>query len=78
MLKAILFTDDAIVYTSSKYLEHVVYCMTRGFDILGDCFKANKLSLNVSKKNFTLFTKINSNIISGLYWMDKTFRGKYV
>ena len=57
LLKAILFADDATMYASSKNLEQLVYCINRELDILADWFKANKLSLNVTKTNFILFTK---------------------
>ena len=57
LLKAILFADDATVYASSKNLEQLVYCINQELDILADWFKANKLSLNVTKTNFILFTK---------------------
>ncbi len=57
MLKAILFADDATVYASSSSLSYLAGLINHELSILADWFKANKLSVNVGKTNFIVFTK---------------------
>lgn len=54
--KSVIFADDTTVYQSSKDIKELYINMNRELDSLSDWFRANKLSLNVSKSNFMLFT----------------------
>lgn len=56
-LKAILFADVATIYASPSSLPDLITLINHEMSILADYFKANKLSVNVAKRNFILFTK---------------------
>ena len=64
--KAIQFADDTTLYMSHKNL-HVLYTfVNQDLVSLNDWFRANKLSLNVSKTNYVLFSNkrlINDNLV---------------
>ncbi len=47
LLKAILFSDDATVYASSKSINELSNVVNQELETLGAWFRANKLSLNV-------------------------------
>ena len=53
--KSILFADDTTVYVSGKNIRSLKDSIRQDLDFLVDWFKANKLSLNLSKTNYVLF-----------------------
>ena len=53
----ILFADDTTVYISGDDINLMYSVMNEELDNLSDWFRANKLSLNVSKTNCVLFNK---------------------
>jgi len=53
---AILFADDTTIYTKSKNLNELYNIVNSDLQNLYDWFNANKLSLNISKTNYMLFT----------------------
>lgn len=55
--RCVLFADDTTVYYSSRNLEHVIQNISADLKNLTEWFKANKLSLNITKTNYMLFTK---------------------
>ncbi len=55
-LKAILFADDSTVYGSSKSLSTLVRNTQDDLNKLNDWLCANKLSLNINKTNFIVFS----------------------
>ena len=59
--KTILFADDTTMYLSSNNLTYLYNNINEELDSLKDWFRANKLSLNVSKTNYVIFN--NKNII---------------
>ena len=62
--KCILFADDTNVYHSSTNLNELIGLIEEDLVTLTDWFCANKLSLNVNKTNFLVFSpkeKIISN-----------------
>ena len=54
-LKSILFADDTTVYVSGNSKANMFVLMKAELDTLIDWFRANKLSLNISKTNYVLF-----------------------
>ena len=56
MFKLDLFADDTTVYLSSKKLTYLYTTMNNELLNLTDWLRANKLSLNISKTNYMLFT----------------------
>ena len=71
----ILFADDTTVYYSSKHIPDIFDKINKDLDSLEDWFKANKLSLNISKTHYMIFPgqpnnhknlslKINNEIIN--------------
>ena len=58
--RCILFADDTTIYISSKDINNLFITMNSDLECISDWFKANKLSLNVSKTNYILFTKSNN------------------
>ena len=74
LLKFILFADDTNIFCSGKDLQNLSYLITQELYKLTDWFAANKLSLNVGKTNFMVFSnakeidnleiKINNTAIS--------------
>jgi hypothetical protein len=57
--KSILFADDTTIFQSSDNIKELYSNMNKDLAKLGDWFRANKLSLNVSKSNYILFTNIH-------------------
>ena len=55
----ILFADDTTVYISSQNIRYLYATMNDELAILTDWSRSNKLSLNVSKTNYMLFTQIH-------------------
>jgi len=58
----ILFADDTTIYTSSSDIQYMFNVMNENLECLTDWFRANKLSLNISKTNYMLFSNVNHNI----------------
>ena len=56
LTKSILFADDTTVYLSSKNFTYLYATMNNELLNLTDWFRANKLSLNISKTNYILCT----------------------
>ena len=56
----ILFADDTTLYYTGKNLAEIIDYIKVDLNILSDWFKANKLSLNVSKTNAILFRPVGS------------------
>ena len=52
---AILFADDTTVYKGHRNLNYLRWCLETDLTTLVDWFKANKLTLNVSKTVYMLF-----------------------
>jgi hypothetical protein len=76
--KCILFADDTTVYYSSKNVTHIFDNINKDLNSLEDWFKANKLSLNISKTHYMIFPgqptkhenlslKINNEIINQVH-----------
>ena len=60
---AILFADDTTLYISSKNTTYLKWCIEHDISLLLDWFRANKLTLNLSKTQFLLF-KTHANVKS--------------
>ena len=59
----ILFADDTTLYVSNKNTTYLKWCIEHDISLLLDWFRANKLTLNLSKTQFLLFKphmKVNS------------------
>lgn len=54
--KAILFADDTTIYVTGSHLQRLCMMLNSDLTELADWFKANKLSLNVSKTRYMLIT----------------------
>jgi len=52
----ILFADDTTIFANDTNLDHLYQKVNHDLEILCDWFKANKLSLNIAKTNYMLFT----------------------
>jgi len=59
--KTIMFADDTTIYQSSKNIKELHATLNNELYNLTDWFRANKLSLNVSKTNCMLFTNSTTN-----------------
>lgn len=59
--KSILFADDTTIYASSRNIIDLYANMNNDLSKLNDWFRANKLSLNVNKTNYLLFTNSQIN-----------------
>ena len=59
--RCVLFADDTTIYYSSRNLVHVIQNISVDLKHLTEWFKSNKLSLNISKTNYMLFTKNNKD-----------------
>jgi len=57
--KSILFADDTTIYHSSSNISQLYETMNTELNNLTDWFQANKLSLNISKTNYMIFSNIN-------------------
>jgi len=60
LVKSILFADDTTLYYSSPHIPDPYEIMNEELDSLTDWLRANKLSQNVSKTNYMIFSNINS------------------
>jgi len=54
--KSILFADDTTVYKTSNNIHTLYESLNKDLECLTEWFKANKLSLNVKKTNYMLFS----------------------
>ena len=59
--KCIQFADDTTIYTGSKNLNYLKYCIEQDLCTLQDWFNANKLTLNVEKTVRMLFSPNQNN-----------------
>ena len=57
MLKFILFADDTTILFSANSLHDLTSIVNTELCYVSDWFKANKLSLNISKTNYIIFNK---------------------
>ena len=57
--KCILFADDTTIFASDSNVTKVYQIMNNELKTASEWFRANKLSLNVSKTNYMLFSKYN-------------------
>lgn len=57
MCKTILFADDTTIYKTGKQINEIYKDMNNELEILADWFRANKLSLNISKTKCMLFSR---------------------
>jgi hypothetical protein len=57
----ILFADDTTIYESSADLNYLYSSMKNNLSRLTDWFRGNKLSLNVSKTNYMVFSNLTKN-----------------
>ena len=57
--RCILFADDTTLYYSSKNMQNTITKISEDLNNLTEWFKANKLSLNVSKTNYIIFSRSN-------------------
>ena len=57
MVKFIIFADDTNIFCSGKDMKQLSLCLCEVLDKLRVWFMVNKLSLNVNKTNFMVFTK---------------------
>ena len=62
--KAILFADDTPVYMTANNMKHLYTIVNHELDNLTDWFRANKLSLNISKSNYMLFSHLHKELIN--------------
>ncbi len=60
--KTILFADDTTVYSSSNDIQFLYDSSNTDLQSLCEWFRANKLSLNIGKTNYILFSKTQLNI----------------
>ena len=60
--ETILFADDTTIYESSTDVKYLYTNMNKNLENLSDWFKSNKLSLNISKTNYILFTNSKTNV----------------
>ena len=51
----LLFADDTTIYYTSDSIDELLSIINSELDIVTDWFRANKLSLNISKTNFIIF-----------------------
>jgi len=64
--KAILFADDTTLYLSSSNIEQLYISTNIDLQLLDEWFRSNKLSLNVGKTNYVLFTHNETQIPENL------------
>ena len=55
-VKPIMFADDTTLFSSDKDINVAVDCLNQNLSRLSLWFKSNRLSLNVTKTNYMLFT----------------------
>jgi hypothetical protein len=61
ILKAILFADDSNLFLYGHNIKDMCDVVSNELNYLNQWFAVNKLSLNVSKTNFMIFSKTNIN-----------------
>ena len=61
LISCIQFADDTTLYHSSKNENYLRWSTEHDLKILSDWFKANKLTLNLNKSAFILFSPSNSD-----------------
>ena len=61
---SILFAGDAIIYGFNMSINHLFNAVRHKLQILLDLFDANKLSLNLTKHYYTLFSEIVWNHVT--------------
>ena len=66
--KAIMFADDTTVYLSGENITELFSNMNHDLTQLNDWFRANKLSLNVSKTNYVIFKKKSAPPMHTVHW----------
>ena len=66
LTKSILFADDTTIYLSSNNISYLYTTMNGELLKLTDWFRANKLSLNISKTNYILFTYQNRQVVTNI------------
>ena len=64
--KVILFADDTTIYMGHRNLNYLRWCIETDLSIIGDWFRANKLTLNVGKSCCILLKKNNKNEVLNL------------
>jgi len=62
LLRFILFADDSNVFLSHSSYDKLIQLANEELSLAADWFKANKLSLNVSKTNYIIFRTPNKTI----------------
>ena len=74
VVKSMLFADDTNLFLVGDDLKEVCETMSFELDKLSRWFQANKLSLNVSKINFMIFSnnKCDDNCKISIHGMDIT------
>ena len=74
VVKSILFADDTNLFLVGDDLKEVCETMSFELDKMSRWFQANKLSLNVSKTNFMIFSnkKCDDNFKISINGMDIT------
>ena len=55
--RCVLFADDTTIYYSSNNLDDLYNKINHDLYTVADWFRANKLTLNISKTNYVIFTK---------------------
>ena len=55
LTNCILFADDTTIYKSHCNLNYLLFCLKTDLDIVTDWFKANELTLNLSKSECMIF-----------------------
>ena len=76
--KSIIFADDTTVYASSSSLQKLHADVNSDLVSLADWFCANKLSLNVGKTNYVLFSRTSTNTAMGLKIGNKQIERKRI
>ena len=66
LTKSILFADDTTIYLSSNNISYLYTTMNGELLKPTDWFRANKLSLNISKTNYILFTYQNRQVVTNI------------
>ena len=82
VLKLILFVDDTNIFCSGSDLVQLSTIIRNELDKLSEWFAVNKLSLNLSKNNFMLFTNCrrehNINISIDSCEIDMVYKTKFL
>ena len=63
---SVQFADDTTILFGHRNENYLKFCIERELEVLGDWFKANKLTLNVGKSVFLLFNRNGRNDINQL------------